>query len=104
VQFMAVRPYIGALVAPTNVPANNPEAPQQQLVLDWVYGYRGFDSRANICWNSKRELVYPSAAIVVSYDSAKHKQRHFQGMVSLQPCVSRPQHSFHSCCTLVLRN
>jgi hypothetical protein len=40
-QFMAVKPWLGAIVEPTKPPVLRPEAPAVDVRLDWVYGYRG---------------------------------------------------------------
>jgi len=44
-QFMAVRPYIGAIVEPDNHPPVNPAKPDTIYNLEYVYGYRCADSR-----------------------------------------------------------
>jgi hypothetical protein len=47
-QFMAVKPWIGAIKAPTRPPAGNNSTPDADLSLEWVYGYRCFDARNNV--------------------------------------------------------
>ena len=47
-EFMAVKPWLGAVVAPTNPPPPPRGVPPLALHLDWVYGYRGFDARNNV--------------------------------------------------------
>ena len=47
-EFMAVKPWLGAVVAPTNPPVIPRGMPKVKLHLDWVYGYRGFDARNNV--------------------------------------------------------
>ena len=41
------------------------------------YGYRGRDCRNNLFVLSSGELIYFTAAVVVLYDVASHKQRHY---------------------------
>lgn len=41
------------------------------------YGYRGRDCRNNLYVLSSGELIYFTAAVVVLYDVASHKQRHY---------------------------
>jgi len=79
--FMATRPWIGAVdnSAPDNPPENDPTPPEQSLEVDWVYGYRCHDSRSNLVLNSEGKLIYPVAAIVISYDVEEHTQEYFQG-------------------------
>jgi len=78
-QWMAVKPYIGALVAPSDVPRNNPTKPDIDLDMEWVYGYRSYDSRSNLCYNSKKEIIYPTAAVIVAYNPITNKQRYYRG-------------------------
>jgi len=79
-QFMAVKPWIGALKAPTNKPANNPSAPSKKLELEYVYGYRAIDSRQNLFYTSDpSKVVYMTAALGVVLDKNSNTQRFFGG-------------------------
>lgn len=55
----------------------SPHPPEEELQLEWVYGYRGRDCRNNLFVLSSGELIYFTAAVVVLYDVASHKQRHY---------------------------
>jgi len=58
----------------------NPEpapAPQQQLKLDWAYGYRGKDCRNNLLLLGSGEVVYFTASVCVIYDVDTASQRHY---------------------------
>jgi len=48
-------------------------------MLDWVYGYRGKDSRANLAKLPTGEVVYYVASVVVLYSAEAHTQRHYRG-------------------------
>jgi len=75
-QFMATKPWIGALVAPTNKPAVNPNPPDRQLTLQFINGFHVEDVRQNIYWGSKpNSLIYPAAAVGVNMDVTTLKQR-----------------------------
>lgn len=52
-QFMAVKPWIGALKSPSNPPENNASAPETKLQLEYVNGYRCEDSRSNLYYTKK---------------------------------------------------
>jgi len=39
-EFLAVKPWEGTIVTPTNPPKCDTSAPELSLSLDWVYGYR----------------------------------------------------------------
>lgn len=57
------------------------------LELDWVYGYRGFDCRNNIYYLPlgnpktpfKRLLIYHSASLGIVYDPVEQEQKYFRG-------------------------
>ena len=78
-EFMAVKPWLGAIVAPSRPPVNNPSPPDTKLRLEWIHGYRAFDSRSNLVYNTQGNIVYPTAAIVVVYDVSTGKQLHYTG-------------------------
>lgn len=77
--WMAVKPFIGALVAPTDAPKNDGSKPAEGLEVEWVYGYRGHDSRDNLVFDEKDRAVYPIASFVIAYDHKTHTQKVFQG-------------------------
>jgi len=78
-QFMAVRPYIGAIMEPTNHPAADPSPPSVQYKLEYVYGYRCADSRQNVYFNSQGQAVYMTAALGVILDTNSNTQQFFGG-------------------------
>jgi len=80
VEFGAVKPWLGALVAPTNMPHVDKSVPHQQLTMDYVYGYRAIDSRNNIFYTSNpKEIVYMTAALGVVLNTETNTQRFFGG-------------------------
>ena len=78
-EFMAVRPWLGAIVAPSKAPKADPSPPDAHLKLDWVHGYRSFDSRSNCYYNAAGDVVYPVGAVVVVYGAKTKRQRLFVG-------------------------
>ena len=78
-EFMAVKPWLGAIVAPSKAPKSDPSPPDAHLKLEWVHGYRAFDSRSNLVYNAAGDIVYPAAAVVVVYNVKGRKQRHYTG-------------------------
>uniref|UniRef100_A0A671X5Q0 EMAP like 3 n=1 Tax=Sparus aurata TaxID=8175 RepID=A0A671X5Q0_SPAAU len=73
------------------------EPPSERLELDWVYGYRGRDCRANLYFLPSGEAVYFIACVVVLYHINNRTQRHYRKHTDcvrwsvqdnpLQPCV-----------------
>ncbi|XP_072573236.1 echinoderm microtubule-associated protein-like 2 isoform X2 [Paramormyrops kingsleyae] len=53
------------------------EPPMERLELDWVYGYRGRDCRANLYMLPSGEAVYFTACVVVLHHIHSHRQRHY---------------------------
>lgn len=54
-------------------------APEHQLRLEWVYGYRGNQCRSNLHYTASGEVVYFVAGVGVVHDVATEKQRFFLG-------------------------
>ena len=65
--------------APSNWKPNKGDSnpPAAWLDLDYVYGFRCFDSRNNIKFTQNGELVYPTAAIGITLDTHKNQQKFF---------------------------
>ncbi|XP_033621744.1 echinoderm microtubule-associated protein-like 2 isoform X5 [Fukomys damarensis] len=55
------------------------ELPSCRLKLDWVYGYRGRDCRANLYLLPTGEIVYFIASVAVLYSVEEQRQRHYLG-------------------------
>ncbi|RHY00831.1 hypothetical protein DYB30_001110 [Aphanomyces astaci] len=76
-EFMAVKPWVGAIREPTNwtsKPDDN-EAPLSSLELSFVYGYRGFDTRNNLSFGADANtIIYHAAALGIVYDKQHHRQ------------------------------
>ncbi|XP_069665539.1 echinoderm microtubule-associated protein-like 3 isoform X3 [Haliaeetus albicilla] len=53
------------------------ELPPERLQLDWVYGYRGRDSRSNLHVLASGELVYFIACVVILLHVPRRRQRHY---------------------------
>jgi hypothetical protein len=60
--------------APSNWKPGKGDAypPTASLELDYIYGFRCFDSRNNIKFTINNELVYPTAAVGVVLDTVKN--------------------------------
>lgn len=51
--------------------------PAAWLDLEYIYGYRCFDSRNNIKFNNNGDLIYFTAAVGISLDTVKNQQKFF---------------------------
>lgn len=46
----------------------------QDLALEYIFGYRGFDTRQSLLYSPAGLLVYPAAGAGVVYDPQTHQQ------------------------------
>jgi len=63
--------------APKRPRKSDTEAPEVTLELEWVHGYRGYDSRNNMQVMENGSIAYYVAGVVCTYDPVKHAQKHF---------------------------
>ncbi|KAH1003387.1 hypothetical protein HUJ05_011311 [Dendroctonus ponderosae] len=61
--------------------------PEKKMLLEWVYGYRGTDSRKNLWVLPTGELLYYVAAIAVMFDRDEDTQRHYLGHTEDIQCM-----------------
>ncbi|KAJ8266155.1 hypothetical protein GJAV_G00126560 [Gymnothorax javanicus] len=64
------------------------ELPSEKLELDWVYGYRGRDCRANLYLLPSGEAVFFIACVVVLYHINKRTQRHYLKHTDCVRCLA----------------
>uniref|UniRef100_K3XBQ4 HELP domain-containing protein n=1 Tax=Globisporangium ultimum (strain ATCC 200006 / CBS 805.95 / DAOM BR144) TaxID=431595 RepID=K3XBQ4_GLOUD len=78
-----VKPWVSSSIAPSDAPDETDlelsAVPNENLELEWVYGYRCHDMRNNLfLTKSKAYLVYPAANVVVIQDNKLWLQRYFK--------------------------
>ena len=80
-QFLAVKPWLGEVKASTPndyvMPKGHNKAPDENMSLLKVHGYRGFDSRNNLRYTCNGKAVYPAAALGVVMDLSSKEQKFF---------------------------
>ncbi|XP_032871317.1 echinoderm microtubule-associated protein-like 3 isoform X2 [Amblyraja radiata] len=64
------------------------ELPAERLKLDWVYGYRGKDSRGNLHLLLSGEVVYFIACVVVLHGIETQTQRHYVRHTDCVRCLA----------------
>uniref|UniRef100_A0A8B9JX12 Echinoderm microtubule-associated protein-like 4 n=1 Tax=Astyanax mexicanus TaxID=7994 RepID=A0A8B9JX12_ASTMX len=64
------------------------ELPPERLKLEWVYGYRGRDCRANVYLLPTGEIVYFIASVVVLFNYDERTQRHYLGHTDCVKCLA----------------
>lgn len=75
------RGWAGNIVVPDKAPKPVNSVPDENLSLEWVYGYRGYDSWCNVMYDDADEtgnndnIIYPQAGVIVVYDQKLHKQK-----------------------------
>ncbi|KAK6175613.1 hypothetical protein SNE40_014034 [Patella caerulea] len=69
-------------------PDDDGKAPNMNLTLDWVYGFRGRDVRDNLVVLKTGEIVYYVGAVVVIYNRKEDTQRHYLGHNEEVTCIA----------------
>uniref|UniRef100_A0A8C5KLW3 Echinoderm microtubule associated protein like 4 n=1 Tax=Jaculus jaculus TaxID=51337 RepID=A0A8C5KLW3_JACJA len=64
------------------------ELPPEKLKLEWAYGYRGKDCRANVYLLPTGEVVYFIASVVVLFNYEERTQRHYLGHTDCVKCLA----------------
>ncbi|XP_048359634.1 echinoderm microtubule-associated protein-like 4 isoform X5 [Sphaerodactylus townsendi] len=64
------------------------ELPPEKLKLEWVYGYRGRDCRANVYLLPTGEIIYFIASVVVLFNYEELTQRHYLGHTDCVKCLA----------------
>ncbi|XP_068612113.1 echinoderm microtubule-associated protein-like 3 [Brachionichthys hirsutus] len=64
------------------------ELPPERLELDWVYGYRGRDCRANLYFLPTGEALYFIACVIVLYHIDRRTQRHYRRHTDCVRCLT----------------
>ncbi|XP_066553324.1 EMAP like 4 isoform X2 [Amia ocellicauda] len=64
------------------------ELPPEKLKLEWVFGYRGRDCRANVYLLPTGEIVYFIASVVVLFNYEERTQRHYLGHTDCVKCLA----------------
>ena len=78
-QFMAVKPYLG--VVKNSVPSDfdakkvDNSEPSMGLELEYVHGYRCFDTRNNLRYTNEGNVIFHSAAVGVVMDPRSNTQK-----------------------------
>lgn len=80
---------------PSHLPPVDNSPPEKKLQLEWVYGYRGTDTRRNLWVLPSGELLYYVAAVAILFDREENAQRHYIGHTEDIMCmeVDRNRHS-----------
>ncbi|XP_065211551.1 echinoderm microtubule-associated protein-like CG42247 isoform X2 [Planococcus citri] len=72
---------------PVHHPVQDNNPPEKRVILNWVHGYRGTDSRRNLWVLPTGELMYYVAAVAVLYDRDEDAQRHYIGHTEDIQCM-----------------
>jgi len=72
---------------PSHLPPVDNTPPEKKLQLEWVYGYRGTDTRRNLWVLPSGELLYYVAAVAILFDREENAQRHYVGHTEDITCM-----------------
>eukprot|EP01029_Cantina_marsupialis_P014635 TRINITY_DN32098_c0_g1_i4.p1 TRINITY_DN32098_c0_g1~~TRINITY_DN32098_c0_g1_i4.p1 ORF type:complete len:1031 (+),score=348.41 TRINITY_DN32098_c0_g1_i4:513-3605(+) len=88
-EFMAVKPWLGAIVAPSDYKAGPPQdAPDAEMELEWVHGYRSWDARNNAHYTCSGSIIYPAAGVCISYAPVPHTQEYMMSHSDDVTCLA----------------
>ncbi|CAM9222867.1 unnamed protein product [Choristocarpus tenellus] len=76
--FAPLKPWHRAVAPPSNAPPEDTREPDNDLVLDWVHGYRGHDCRGGARYTITGEALFYTGCLVVRYDIPKKSQQFFK--------------------------
>eukprot|EP00826_Nyctotherus_ovalis_P040187 TRINITY_DN3928_c0_g1_i1.p1 TRINITY_DN3928_c0_g1~~TRINITY_DN3928_c0_g1_i1.p1 ORF type:complete len:645 (-),score=143.95 TRINITY_DN3928_c0_g1_i1:148-2082(-) len=93
---MAIIPSREALIEPENHPPADREEPQQNYVLEYVYGYKMDHSSMNCLYLASGKVVFYAAALGIVMDPAENTQSFFGGQSK-----PGPQHNNRITCMAV---
>uniref|UniRef100_A0A2C9LPB0 EML-like second beta-propeller domain-containing protein n=1 Tax=Biomphalaria glabrata TaxID=6526 RepID=A0A2C9LPB0_BIOGL len=54
------------------------DPPSERLQLEWIYGFRGHDTKFNLCLLASGEIIYFIGTVVILYNHLDHAQRHYR--------------------------
>ena len=78
-QFMACKPWLGAIKAPDEVPPINKNPPEESYEIEFVHGYKSDLCRQNLYYNLDKECIYMTAALGIILDTETRTQKIFGG-------------------------
>ena len=78
-EFMAVKPWIGAIKEPETHPDVDKSKPDTSYMIEHVYGYRCQDSRQNVYYNPEGKVCYMTACLGIILDQSSNTQQFFGG-------------------------
>ena len=79
-EFMASKPWMGALKEPRGFIKAHPnlmQAPKIEMKLEYVHGYRSRDCKNNLKFLKDGSIAYHAAALGIVLDKQNNTQRHF---------------------------
>ena len=74
---MAVKPWVGSVKPPTELPPIDKSPPELVLEREFVHGYRGKDCRNNVRYLNPNQIIYHAAGLAIIYDKKNNSQKFF---------------------------
>ena len=71
-----LKPQLNVLLKITSAPAPQNQEPAKNLKLQFINGFKVEDSRQNMFWKNKDEIVYPAASVGVCMNIKTLKQKY----------------------------
>ena len=85
-EFTAIKPWKGAIHAPSSIPPTDTSPPDASLELEWAYGYASQrrSCRGNVAYSSEGKVVYHTASlgVILNGSTQRFHQGHTDDIVS----------------------
>ena len=78
-QVVTSRPWVAAMIAPSEPPAPRNSKPPFYLEKAHVFGYQGQLTRMSVQYNMEGSVIYPASHYVCVYDKKKNSQIFYEG-------------------------
>jgi len=83
------KPWLRLAIAPSVVPQEKNRAPEDEVELNWVYGFNSGKTRGSIHYLKEDKIVYPAAKLAVVFTNGGGGDQHyFMGHAAEVTCIT----------------
>jgi microtubule-associated protein-like 6 len=86
-QVVVSRPWVAAMIAPSEMPRIRDESPLVRLETYHIMGYQSQMTRQSVKFNAAADVIYPASRFVCVYDKKQNSQIYYTNHTSEISCV-----------------